>query len=317
MNKLTGNVYDIQGFTVHDGPGIRTEVFLKGCPLKCLWCHSPESQAPYPQVAWHEIRCFGVADCGKCLEVCPQNALKRGKTIRSEVQKKELQVIELDRTLCNNCGKCAEVCPADALSMCGTDMPIDEIMARIVKDRSFYEKSGGGVTLSGGEPMLQPQFSTALLRACKEQDFHTCLDTTGYAEWKHYQSILTYTDLVLFDIKHMDSGQSRILTGVPNELILENARKMAASGASLQIRIPIIPGYNDSEENLRATGEFCRELGEAVTLVQILPYHRLGIVKYQRLQRKYELESLQPPTDEYMESCKEQIESYGMKVQIH
>ena len=317
MNKLTGKVYDIQGFTVHDGPGIRTEIFLKGCPLQCLWCHSPESQAPYPQVAWHEIRCFGVADCGKCLEACPQEALKSGKTIRSEVQKKEIQVVELDRTRCDNCGKCAEACPSDALAMCGVDMTVDEIMARIAKDRPFYEKSGGGVTLSGGEPMLQHQFSTALLRECKEQKYHTCLDTTGYAEWKLFQNILEYTDLVLLDIKHMDSGQSRTLTGVPNELILENARKMAASGTSLQIRIPVIPGYNDSEENLRATSEFCRELGDAVTLVQILPYHRLGLVKYQRLQRKYELESLQPPSEEYMESRKKLIESYGLQVQIH
>jgi pyruvate formate lyase activating enzyme len=201
--------------------------------------------------------------------------------------------------------------------MCGVDMTIDEIMARIEKDRAFYEKSGGGVTLSGGEPMLQREFSTAFLRECKEQGLHTCLDTTGYAEWKHYQRILKFTDLVLYDIKHMDSEQSRTLTGVPNELILENARKMAASGDSLQIRIPVIPGYNDSEANLRATSEFCRELGETVTLVQILPYHRLGLVKYQRLQRKYELESLQPPADEHMESCQGLIESYGLKVQIH
>ena len=178
MENQVGRVYDIQGFTVHDGPGIRTEVFLKGCPLKCLWCHSPESQDPYPQVAWYEIRCFGVADCGKCLEVCPREALTRGKSFYSETQKAEIQIVQLDRTLCNNCGECADICPADALSMCGVDMTIDEVMTRIAKDRAFYQKSGGGVTLSGGEPMLQHRFSTALLRECKEQNYHTCLDTT-------------------------------------------------------------------------------------------------------------------------------------------
>jgi pyruvate formate lyase activating enzyme len=233
------------------------------------------------------------------------------------LEKTEIQVVELDRALCDNCGKCTEVCPADALAMCGVDMTIDEVMARIDKDRRFYRKSGGGVTISGGEPMMQHRFTAALLRECRHQDLHTCLDTTGYAEWEYYQDVLNYLDLVLYDIKHMDSEQSKILTGVPNELILENARKLAAEGVSLQIRIPVIPGYNDSEENLRETSEFCRGLGEAVNQIQILPYHRLGLVKYQRLQRKYELESLLPPSPEYMESIKDLIESYGLKVQIH
>jgi pyruvate formate lyase activating enzyme len=312
-----GKVFDIQGFTVNDGPGVRTEIFLKGCPLRCLWCHSPESQAPYSQVAWYEVRCIGVEDCGDCLKVCPQGALKKGKVIYSKTQKAEIQIIELDREACDNCGKCTEVCQAEALAMAGKDMTVAELMARIDKDRPFFRKSGGGVTISGGEPMLQHRFTGALLKECKNQGLHTCLDTSGYAKWEHYKDILQYVDLVLYDIKHMDTEQSRVLTGVPNELILENARKMAANGTALQIRIPVIPGYNDSEENLRAASQFCVELGPAVKLVQILPYHRLGAVKYERLQKKYALASLEPPNNEHMENCKKLIESYGLKVQIH
>jgi pyruvate formate lyase activating enzyme len=316
-NAEQGKVFDIQGFTVNDGPGIRTEVFLKGCPLRCLWCHSPESQLPHMQVAWYEIRCSGLALCGKCLNICPKKAIIKGKTITSKIDQPEKQVIDINRELCDNCGKCTEVCPSNALAVCGKDMDLQEVMQRINKDAAFYRKSGGGVTLSGGEPMLQYKFATAVFKACKEQGFNTALDTTGYDSWEHYQEILEYTDMVLYDLKHMDSKQSKEITGVSNEVILENARKMAAAGTALQIRIPVIPGYNDSEENLRATSKFCANLGKAVTLVQILPYHRLGLVKYERLQRKYALEHVIPPTDETMQAHRILIESYGLQVQIH
>jgi pyruvate formate lyase activating enzyme len=314
---LVGRIFDIQGFTVNDGPGIRTEVFLKGCPLRCLWCHSPESQSFEPQVAWFEMRCIGVESCGRCLGICPTGALTKGETRLSETQGAEIQLIRLERTVCDNCGKCTDACPSQALSMAGCDMTVDEVMKRIEKDRPYYRKSGGGLTVSGGEPMAQYDFLGALLKDCKERGLDTCLDTTGYAKWDRYREILPYVDLFLYDLKHMNSGAHRTLTGVANELIIENAKRLAAEGARFQIRIPIIPGHNDSEENLRASSALCEEMGPAVQVVQILPYHRLGIAKYQRLQKKYELEAIMPPSDEHMEWCKGVIESYGLQVKIH
>ena len=162
-NGIVGKVFDIQRFTVHDGPGIRSDVFLKGCPLRCLWCHSPESQSSHAQVAWFEIRCIGLQNCGRCLNVCPTGALKRGRTTDTKVQKTEIQLIDLDRETCNNCGKCTESCPANALCMTGIDMTVDAVMEILDKDKLFYRKSGGGVTVSGGEPMVQYKFAAALL----------------------------------------------------------------------------------------------------------------------------------------------------------
>jgi pyruvate formate lyase activating enzyme len=316
-NKLTGRIYDIQKFSVHDGPGIRTEIFLMGCPLKCLWCHSPESQSINKQLGWFEIRCIGVKKCGRCIEACTAGALKKGEVKYLEVQKSEVELINIDRNICTICGKCAEVCTSQALTIVGRDYTIEEVMTIIEKDRAFYRKSGGGVTISGGEALVQHEFTLALLKECKDRELHTCLDTTGYAKWDICKTVLPYVDLFLYDLKHMNSGKHRELTGVPNELILENARKMAAEKASFQIRIPIIPGLTDSEENLRATSEFCLELGSSVQVIQILPYHRLGIAKYERLHKKYGLEEITPPSDEYMESCKGIIESYGLNVIIH
>jgi pyruvate formate lyase activating enzyme len=314
---VVGRVFDIQGFTVNDGPGIRTEVFLKGCPLRCQWCHSPESQAFEPQLAWFETRCIGTENCGRCLPACSKGALSRAEKKYSEIEKTEIQLVRVDRAVCDDCGTCAVACPSQALSMAGTDMTVAQVVERVEKDRAYYRKSVGGLTVSGGEAMAQFPFLLALLVECRNRGLNICLDTTGHAPSDRYGQILPYVDLFLYDLKHMDSKAHKILTGVPNELILENARRLADAGAAFQMRIPVIPGRNDSEENLRATAAFCAELGRAVTVVQILPYHRLGIAKYERLQRKYELESVMPPTDDHMEWCKALIESYGLAVKIH
>jgi len=315
-NEKIGKIFDIQRYMVHDGPGIRTGVFLKGCPLRCLWCHSPESQALEDEIAWFEIKCIGLANCGRCLQVCPTGALTKGPKIFSKFEKKEIQVIDFNRNKCNKCGLCTQVCPSKALYLTGKDMSVDEIMEIIEKDRLFYRCSNGGVTVSGGEPMVQYKFVKELLKECKRRRLHVCLDTSGYAKWEHYEEVLEYVDLVLYDLKHMDTLQSQRLIGAPNELILENAKKMAKAGVAMQIRIPVIPGYNDSEENIRATAQFCSSLGSAVKLVQLLPYHRLGASKYVRLGKKYDLEDLKPPSREHMNLCKEIIESYGLEVII-
>ncbi|MDI9462980.1 MAG: glycyl-radical enzyme activating protein [Bacillota bacterium] len=312
-----GRVYDIQRFSVHDGPGVRTEIFLFGCPLECLWCHSPESQSFNPQLAWYEIRCIGTAACGVCLAACPQKAISPGPTKVSPADNVEIQLIETNRKLCDNCGECTRACPSGALEMTNREMTLEEVMEIIERDRRYYSRSGGGVTISGGEPMVQYEFTLALLKECKKRGLHTCLDTTGYSMWSYYEKILPYVDLFLYDLKHMDSDSSVKLTGVPNELILENARKLARAGAALQVRVPIIPGFNDDEENLRETGMFCRELGPAVVLVQILPYHGLGAAKYERLGRKYELTTIEAPSEERMEEIKSFLETFGLQVKIH
>ncbi|NTW73209.1 MAG: glycyl-radical enzyme activating protein [Eubacteriaceae bacterium] len=316
-NQITGRIYDIQRFTVNDGPGIRTEVFLKGCPLSCLWCHSPESQAFHKQLGLFDIRCIGIESCGKCLEVCTAQAFTKGEKVYSESMKKEITRVSVDLEKCTKCFKCVDSCPSKALTVIGDDVTVDEIMDTIRKDEAYYKKSGGGVTISGGEALSQIGFTSALLKACKAEGLHTCLDTTGFAKWETIKQAIPYVDLVLLDLKHMDSRKSMDLVGVPNELILENASKMAKEGVKIQIRVPIIPGINDSEENLRATAQFCARIKDAVTVIQILPYHKFGIVKYQRLNKDYQLDDIETPDDQHMAYCKELIESYGLTVKIH
>jgi pyruvate formate lyase activating enzyme len=317
MNKLlTGKIYDIQGFSLQDGPGIRTTVFLKGCPLRCPWCHSPESQEFCSQLSWMSIKCVGIDKCGKCLDACPQKAISPGKWIQNPA-KEQIQHIHIDRSLCNTCGDCTKVCIYKALYLCGEDYTVDELLKRVSKDIPFYEQSGGGVTVSGGEPLSQPEFTRQFFKALKESGIHTGLDTTGYVPFKTIESVLPYTDLFLYDLKHMDSAQHNIATGVPNELILENAENIAQAGGAIQIRLPLIPYFNDSEENIRETGLFCRSLGKAMTLIQLLPYHNLGVIKYQRIDDSRVVLEATPPSDKKIRTLKELLESMGLPVTVH
>ncbi len=314
---VTGRVYDIQGFSVQDGPGIRTTVFLKGCPLRCPWCHSPESQQFGKQLSWVAMRCPGLAECGKCLNVCPRQAISPGQRTRHAATQQDIQHIRIDRSACDNCGECAAVCYRKALYICGTDYTVEEILQRVRRDMPFYEQSGGGVTVSGGEPLCQPDFVLHLMKGMKEIGIHTALDTTGHVPYRVIETVLPHTDLFLYDLKHMQSEQHSRATGVPNEQILENARKIADSGGKLQIRIPVIPDFNDSEENIRETGIFCKSLSDAVTVVQLLPYHNLGVMKYQRIDDARIVLEAEPPSDEKMRSLKELLDSLGLPVTVH
>jgi pyruvate formate lyase activating enzyme len=315
---ITGKLYDLQGFSVHDGPGIRNTVFLKGCPLRCPWCHSPESQEFPTELNFMEMRCVGVEECGKCMEACTRGAISVGEEKVSLKDDHVYTVVKVNRLLCDECFACTEVCPHQSLYKCGTDYTVEKVMDRLRRDKPFYKRSGGGVTISGGECLCQPEFTLALLKACKAEGIHTAVDTTGFVRWEVIESILPYTDLFLYDLKQMDSDLHRRMIGVPNELILENARKIAAAGGKLQIRIPTIPLFNDNDSNYKAFGKFILELGDAVTVVQLLPYHNLGAVKWERLGRPGPALEATPPTEEFMQSRKKLLEDMGLKnVVIH
>ena len=294
-----GLIFNIQRFSIHDGPGIRTVVFFKGCPLRCRWCSNPESWNEYPEIVASDLRC---TRCGRCQQVCPVNAIVVDQTAR-----------RLDRAICNLCLKCADVCPTGALAVTGRWMTIDDVMQEVAADDLFYQNSGGGVTLSGGEPLLQWEFALDLLKDCKERGFHTAIETSGYADWAVLEQVLQYTDLVLYDIKHMDPAKHREGTGKTNELILENARKAAAK-RRLWVRVPLIPGYNDSEENLQATAGFAREIGAG--RVSLLPYHVWGKSKFEKLGRRYTMDDVPLPSNEHVEHCRKIVEDGGVRVAV-
>lgn len=316
-DKIIGHLYDIQGYSVHDGPGIRTTVYLKGCPLRCLWCHSPESQTFTDELSYMKLRCVGIEACGACLRACPENALDLCAPEASlQDSTVMLTKVQVNREKCTNCMKCAAACPAEALLCDGYDMTVEETYRRILQDKLFFKETGG-VTISGGEAMSQPDFTYALAEKCRSSGISVCIDTTGYCAGAELERMLPVTDLFLYDLKHMDSRKHRAFTGVGNERILENARLIARLGGKLQIRIPVIPKLNGSMENLRAAAEFCRTLGDAVTLVQLLPYHRMGIPKYERLDQRYRLVNVEPPDEDYMQARLRLFQDMGLRAQLH
>ena len=320
MNEpvLAGTVYDIQGFSVHDGPGIRTTVFLKGCPLRCPWCHSPESQHFKSQLSWRTSKCVGVEECGLCIAACPTAAIRAAaEPLEGHGADKPVPVVQVDWQTCDDCGACADVCPSGALSMWGKRYTVQEVMDRVVRDRPFFERSGGGVTVSGGEPLSQAGFTFALLTACRDEGLHTALDTTGYAPWDVVERVLPVTDLFLLDIKSLDPRAHLEAVGVSNDLILENARRLASRGARMQVRIPLIPCFNDSVESMKATGDFIRELGEAVDLVQLLPYHAMGVPKWERIRPAGPVLEATALPDSRVEKLRLILETCGRHVQVH
>jgi pyruvate formate lyase activating enzyme len=294
-----GFVFNIQHYSIHDGPGIRTTVFLKGCPLRCIWCQNPESQTSPPQLFFTAEKCSG---CGACAAVCPEKAIEifDGKS-------------KTNRALCKGLGKCAEVCPNEARAVMGKKMSAAEVFREVNADAVFYRKSGGGVTVSGGDPLAQPDFTLEILKMCKEAGLSAALDTCGYSGWDVFKKVLPYVDIVLYDFKHMDAETHRRLTGVSNELILENAGKIIREfpGIIFVARIPVVPGCNADLENITRTARFIKELGKPVK-VHLLPYHRLGETKYERLEKPGTL-SINPPAAEFMEELRRLVESCGLE----
>ena len=296
-----GLIFSIQRYSIQDGPGIRTTVFFKGCPLRCKWCSNPESQNLHPEVMVREQKCDG---CGECVEACPGDAIVLVE-----------DVAQIDRSICDRCMECVEACPTAALEVTGKEITIEEVVHECCQDEPFYRNSGGGVTLSGGEPLYQPDFALRLLRECKGKSLSTALDTCGYAPWDLIEEILAYTDLVLFDVKHLDPEMHREGTGVYNALILENLRRTIDSRrARVWIRNPLIPGYNDSEEHARALARATAET--PVEKVSLLNYHEWGKLKYGFLGRGYPFEGVVSEDQEKLERFKDILESAGLPVTI-
>ncbi|MCI5952254.1 MAG: glycyl-radical enzyme activating protein [Anaerostipes sp.] len=271
ISSESGMIFNIQKFSLNDGPGIRTVVFLKGCPLKCRWCANPESQYPKLQILWDREACVG---CNTCVSDCPSGAI-------TNVDGN----IRIQNAQCQGCHTCIAHCPEDALNAEGESKTVDEILKICLQDKDFYEESGGGVTLSGGEALMQPQFSTALLRTLKEHGIHTAMETTGFASPEVFQSVLPYLDLLLFDMKHWDEKKHKEGTGVSNTQILENLKQAIADGKDVLPRLPVIPDYNHSPADAEGFVRRLKEVG--ANRIQLLPFHQFGEKKYDMLHKTY------------------------------
>jgi len=295
---VDGKVLRIERFAIHDGPGIRTTVFLKGCPLRCVWCHSPESQTLQPEFMPRPDRCVR---CLGCTTACPQHAA-RPAADRGPVAP----------GTCDTCGACAEACPTGARELAGRTMSVGALMAEIERDRIFYDESDGGVTFSGGEPLMQPAFLGRMVRACRDSGIHVAIDTCGQADTAALLEVARDADLFLFDLKMMDEDRHVAYTGASNALILESLERLAAVHPNVVIRFPLVPGVNDDDENVCATGAYLASL--RLTRVDVLPYHRAGLAKYDRLQRPYRLPETQPPAADQQTHVVRLLEGCGLIV---
>jgi pyruvate formate lyase activating enzyme len=297
----TGMIFDIKRYAINDGPGIRTAVFFKGCPLACWWCHNPEGQSAQVQLMYRDNRCKSSM---ACLAVCPQEAITWDDGPIT------------DRERCDDCGKCAEVCFGGAREVVGRKVSVNQIMDEIERDIPFYDQSGGGVTFTGGEPLYQIEFLRDALRVCREKQIRTAVDTSGHTAWANLELVLPLTDLFLYDLKLMDANQHSKYTGVSNKLILNNLTRLSKAGAHIIVRIPFIPGINDGPDNLKMCAAYLAEL-PTLEGVAFMPYHDIGAAKYQALGMQYTLGEIQAPSDEKIAQAEDLLRSYRLPVIKH
>ena len=300
MDEEKGLIFNIQKFSVHDGPGIRTTVFMKGCPLRCLWCSNPESQSFLPELLVRDVNCKG---CGACLDVCPQGAIS--------ITKKAGRWI--DRQKCDQCLLCVQSCLYGSLNQCGQCKNVKEVLDEVLQDKLFYQNSGGGITLSGGEPLSQSGFVRDLLAECKKEGLHTTLETAGHGLWKDVEKVLRFVDLILFDIKHLDSGKHQKATGIKNNILLKNLQKAAATN-NIWLRVPLIAGFNDSAGHIKEIASLGKNIG--VQKISLLPYHEGGKSKCQQLGRSYGFPEGKTPDQKQINELKKIIEKAGLDVSV-
>lgn len=299
--SMEGLIFDIKKYAIHDGPGIRTTVFFKGCPLHCPWCHNPEGIQQHVEIVISPERCI---HCEQCLQVCSKGALYSHD-----------KVIALDRQKCDLCGACLDVCYARALEFVGRHVTVEHVISEIEKDRVFYDESGGGVTLSGGEPLMQPEFARTVLRECKRTGIHTVIDTCGYADPNVLQEVSEYVDLFLFDVKIMDNKKHTHFTGVANDQILSNLQTLSRSRKAIHVRIPIIPGITDDDGNIQMIRTFLASLAH-IEKVSLLPYHRAWLAKYRKIHNGKETHIAEPPSSEILDRIQKLLTPCGLKTTI-
>ncbi len=300
MSKMTGILFDIKRFAIHDGPGIRTTIFLKGCPLTCWWCHNPEGISPSKEIFYYEYKCMS---CRKCVQACPNDAIVATKNS-----------VLTSRERCIPCVRCVEVCPTGARQIVGYEVTVEEVMEEIEKDILYYDTSIGGVTFSGGEPFMQPVFLKAVLERCKEKGIHTALDTSGYASPKVFNSIIDDIDLFLYDLKLLNDRQHWKYTGVSNKLIKKNLGTGSGKGRNVILRFSVIPRITDTKENIDELVNFVSSL-KGIHEIDLMPFHNVN-EKYKRLGKEYKMEGAQSPSEEKMKNIKGKLEKAGFYVKI-
>ena len=298
---VEGTIFDIKKYAIHDGPGIRSTVFFKGCPLACRWCHNPEGLTVAIQRIYRQERCIG---CSECIQICPQKGLTPATN-----------GVVSDPAKCDLCQTCADHCPSEAIEFVGRKVTVDEVIREIEKDIAFYDESGGGITLSGGEPLMQPEFLLQILEACAALDLHRTVDTTGYTDSERLLEVARKTDLFLYDVKLMDAAKHRDFTGVSNEQILNNLKLLAQDGAHIQVRVPIIPGINNDAENIDRTAAFVADL-PGVEQIAILPFHNSARGKYGRLGMACLTSDIERPGEEHLKIIAARLEKSGLQVKI-